>query len=224
MQTGKFMRVIDIVAAARDESGRPVLKSQVHAALAEYCERGVTAIGHPCDKNGVPGAHVVIPVEHWRLMAFPIAARGEREHATFWHPASPQALEWARATADSQHHSWIAYIDIGINVEEGLSYQARLFARDAKLEQLLSDPAVPSPACHHRRARRRRHRPSPKADRIRRWLKLHHQRVARLNPNAAVIAWLNDPKRHGGKGRGGKKHACESYANRIITDWKNERN
>ena len=48
MHAGKFVRVADVVATARDERGLPVLKNLVHNAIAVACESGsVTSIGRP---------------------------------------------------------------------------------------------------------------------------------------------------------------------------------
>ena len=123
MHVGKFVRVADVVATARDERGLPVLKNLVHIAIAVACESGsVTSIGRPCDDNGVPGDQVVIPNENWLQMGFPIAASGDRAHATFWH----------------QSLGRIAYVDIIISVEEWHSYLAQQAERQAAFDRLLA--------------------------------------------------------------------------------------
>jgi hypothetical protein len=164
---GKFVRVADVVAASRDEHGRPLLKNIVHIAIAMACEEGrVTAIGCACDEQGEPGALAVIPVKHWFQMAFPIASQNHM-HATFWHRPSD---------------GHVAYTDIAVNVNEWLSYQSDLAAKSARLNRLLTAKRKP----------RQRSRASPVADRIICWFKSLGPVASRSNPHALADSWLRD--------------------------------
>jgi hypothetical protein len=201
LPTGEFVQVADVVATARDEHGLPILKNIVHIAIAVACESGrVTAVGRPCDENGVHGAPVVILVEHWPWMAFPIASR-KYPHATFWHGIPGQIP------------SRIAYTDIMINVDEWLSYQSDQAAQHARLVRLLTT---------NRRARRRT-RASPKANRIIHWLESLGQIALRGAPHALAVSWLQDNGRYGGLAPGGKTRGSKSYTIEIITNWQTRR-
>jgi hypothetical protein len=194
---GKFVRVADVVTTARDERGLPILANIVLIGIASACESSrVTAVGCPCDENGVPGPLVVVPVEHWLRMAFPLASK-KHPHATFWYQSGR-----------------IAYVDIAISVDEWLAYQADLVARRARLDRLLTT---------NRRARRRA-RTSPKADRIIHWLELHRQTALRGVPHALVLSWLRDIGPYGGLASGGKTRASKSYAYEIVSNWQTSQN
>lgn len=75
----------------------------------------------PFDDNGVLGDQVVIPNEHWLQMGFPLAASGDRAHATFWHQSGR-----------------IGYVDIIISVEEWHSHLAQQVERQAAFDRLLA--------------------------------------------------------------------------------------
>jgi hypothetical protein len=92
--------VTELVAAHRDEYGRPVLKVFVHGIIEAAGKAGLPiAIGRKCDAAGKPRDPVTIPAADWFRAAFPFASR-DHEHDLFWIAGG------------------LAYVEIFINIEE----------------------------------------------------------------------------------------------------------
>jgi hypothetical protein len=99
-----FVNVAELVAAARDEDGMPILAIEVHNMIAAACKHGCPAMGRPCDEAGMPGDPIEIPAGDWYRKRFPLVSR-HHEHDTFWNQSGR-----------------LAYVDIRLSVEGLLAY------------------------------------------------------------------------------------------------------